>query len=191
MDIIFATNNQGKVSEVKNILKGFGINVFSLKDKGLDIEVEEDGKTFEENALKKAFEVYKITKTPTISDDSGLEVYALKMRPSIYSARYAGENSTKEEKCLKILNELGSSDDRRARFVSVIAYIDENGASHTFRGEVYGEITHSMKGENGFGYDPIFLYPETNLTFGEMSAEEKDKISHRAKALEKFEEFFK
>ena len=86
MDIIFATNNQGKVSEVKNILKGFGINVFSLKDKGLDIEVEEDGKTFEENALKKAFEVYKITKTPTISDDSGLEVYALKMRPSIYSA---------------------------------------------------------------------------------------------------------
>lgn len=189
MDILLATNNQGKVREMKKILGDLGINVYSLKDKGIDIEVEEDGTTFEENSLKKATEICKVSNMITVSDDSGIEVYALDMRPGVYSARYAGENSTGEMMCAKLLDEMQGKEDRRARFVSVVAYVEPGGETKTFRGECYGTITDKVMGSEGFGYDPVFFYEDFGKTLGEVSLEMKNNISHRAKALDKLREY--
>lgn len=188
MEIIIATNNQGKVREFKAKLKGY--DVFSLKDKGIDIEVEEDGKTFEENAIKKARAVADLTGILTMADDSGLEVFALDNAPGIYSARYGGEGLDDKKRYEKLLSEMEGKSNRGARFVSVIALCYPDGRDVTLRGECYGEITNAPKGEGGFGYDPVFYYAPLNQTFGEISLDDKNKISHRARALDKLEAYF-
>lgn len=192
-EILLATNNQGKVKEMKSILADLGIDVYSLKDKCIDAQVEEDGNTFEENAVKKAEEIAKISGMITVSDDSGLEVYALDLKPGIYSARYAGEGATSEMLCKKLLTEMQNVEDtdRGARFVSVVAISYPSGKTLTLRGECEGTIIRQMRGDGGFGYDPVFYIEEKKMTFSEMSLEEKNKISHRAKAFFKLKDYLK
>ena len=192
-EILLATNNQGKVKEMKSILADLGIEVYSLKDKGIDIDVEEDGKTFEENAIKKAKEIASVADMITVSDDSGLEVYALDLRPGIYSARYAGEGATSDMLCDKLLSEMENVADseRGARFVSVVAIVYPDGETLTLRGECEGTIIHEKRGDGGFGYDPVFYIEEKGQTFSEMPMETKNKISHRAKAFAKLKEHLK
>ena len=192
-EILLATNNQGKVKEMKAILSDLGIEVYSLKDKGIDIDVEEDGKTFEENAIKKAKEIASVSGMITVSDDSGLEVYALDLRPGIYSARYAGEGATSDMLCDKILSEMENVEDenRGARFVSVVAIVYPNGETLTLRGECEGTIIREKRGDGGFGYDPVFYIESMGQTFSEMPLEEKNEISHRAKAFFKLKEHLK
>lgn len=189
MEIIIATNNQGKVREFKNRLKDY--DVYSLKDKNINIEVEEDGKTFEENAIKKARTISDMTGALVMADDSGLEVFALDNAPGIYSARYGGEGLDDKARYEKLLKDLEGKTDRGARFVSVIALCFPDGRNVTLRGECYGEITTAPDGDGGFGYDPIFYYPPLKKTFATLILEEKNKISHRARALDKMELFFK
>ena len=191
MELLIATNNKGKVREIKEILKGLDMEVFSLADKGIDVDVIEDGTTFEENSMKKASEIFKIANCITVADDSGLEVDALGGAPGVYSARYAGEGATDEEKYTKLLNELKDVPDekRTARFVSVVAVILPDGTKTTLRGECEGLITREPAGSGGFGYDPVFFVPELNKTFSEVTLEEKNQISHRGKAFKKLREY--
>ena len=191
MELLIATNNKGKVREIKEILKGLDMEVFSLADKGIDVDVIEDGTTFEENSMKKASEIFKIANCITVADDSGLEVDALDGAPGVYSARYAGEGATDEEKYTKLLNELKNVPDekRTARFVSVVAVILPDGTKTTLRGECEGLITREPAGSGGFGYDPVFFVPELNKTFSEVTLEEKNQISHRGKAFKKLREY--
>ena len=186
---ILASNNQNKLKEVREILKPFGINVISQKEAGIDIEVEETGTTYEENATLKAEAIFKLTGKPTISDDSGFDVEFLNGEPGIYSARYLGADTPSIKKCEKILELLNNvkEEKRNAKFVCVICFIDEKGQEHLFRGECYGKVSKSLRGENGFGYDPIFEVD--GETFAEMEEEKKNEISHRHMALKKFEEF--
>ena len=191
--IILASNNLKKIKEIKEILKGFPFEVYSLKDMDIDIEVEEDGLTFEENAKKKAVEIhqYLVNKGESnfivLSDDSGLEVDCLNGEPGVYSARYAGEHGNDYKNNLKLLQEMKDfkGDERSARFVCVIAVVFEDGNVKTVRGEVEGYIIEEIKTEGGFGYDPLFFYEGFNKTFGEASSEEKNAISHRGNALKK------
>jgi len=186
---ILASNNQNKLKEIRDILKPFGINVISQKEAGINIEVEETGTTYEENATLKAEAIFKLTGKPTISDDSGFNVDFLNGEPGIYSARYLGVNTPDIKKCEKILELLKDVEEekRTAKFVCVICFIDKNGQIHLFRGECKGKISQSIRGENGFGYDPIFEVD--GETYAEMEEEKKNKISHRHMALKKFEEF--
>lgn len=178
MEIVFATGNEHKLQEINEISKGSGIK-FVLPSS--DFNPIENGKTFEENSLIKAKEANKLTKKMSLADDSGLCVEALNGAPGLYSARYAG---TQQEKIAKILNELNSHTNRKAKFVCVMTLVDENGEIlHISKGECKGSITKEQSGSNGFGYDPIFLVDGTDLTMAEMSEEEKNKISHRAIAL--------
>ncbi|WP_057979402.1 XTP/dITP diphosphatase [Caloramator mitchellensis] len=190
--LILASNNKHKVDEIKVILKQFNIDVLSLEEAGIDVEVEEDGRTFEENAMKKAVEICKITNLPVIADDSGLEVFALNGEPGVYSARYSGEHGNYKKNNEKLLKELSNipEEERSARFVTVIAFVSPEGEKFTARGEVLGKIAFEEKGSNGFGYDPLFIYPELNKTFAELSSEEKNKISHRKRALDNFIRIF-
>lgn len=191
--IILASNNLKKIKEIKEILKGFPFEVYSLKDMDIDIEVEEDGLTFEENAKKKAVEIhqYLVNKGESnfivLSDDSGLEVDCLNGEPGVYSARYAGEHGNDYKNNLKLLQEMKDfkGDERSARFVCVIAVVFEDGNVKTVRGEVEGYIIEEIKTEGGFGYDPLFFYKGFNKTFGEATPEEKNAISHRGNALKK------
>ncbi len=182
MKLILATNNKGKVSEFKEILTPLGFEVVSQSESGINIEIEETGKTFEENAKLKAKAIYDITKTYVIADDSGLEVDALDKRPGIYSARYEGLK-TAHKRNLKVLQQLEgvSESGRTARFVCTICLIRDNGEALTVRGTCEGGIGYEEKGTNGFGYDPIFLYGDKTLA--QMSNEEKNKISHRGNAI--------
>lgn len=185
MKIILASNNKNKLSELKQILSPFGYEIVSQSEAGINIEVEENGKTFEENSFIKAKAIYDITESAVIADDSGLEVDYLNKAPGVYSHRYAGENATDTDRCEKILSELNDvpNENRTARFVCVICYIDENGKETLLRGECEGFIGKEMRGNNGFGYDPIFMIGDKS--FAEISSEEKNKISHRANALKK------
>ncbi|MBS4956412.1 MAG: XTP/dITP diphosphatase [Clostridium sp.] len=191
--IILASNNLKKIKEIKEILKGFPFEVYSLKDMDIDIEVEEDGLTFEENAKKKAVEIhqYLVNKGESnfivLSDDSGLEVDCLNGEPGVYSARYAGEHGNDYKNNLKLLQEMKDfkGDERSARFVCVIAVVFEDGNVKTVRGEVEGYIIEEIKTEGGFGYDPLFFYKGFNKTFGEATPQEKNAISHRGNALKK------
>lgn len=185
MKIILASNNKNKLSELKQILSPLGYEIVSQSEAGINIEVEENGKTFEENSFIKAKAIYDITKSAVIADDSGLEVDYLNKAPGVYSHRYAGENATDKDRCEKILLELNGVpyENRTARFVCVICYIDENGKETLLRGECEGFIGKEMRGNNGFGYDPIFMIGDKS--FAEISSEEKNKISHRANALKK------
>ena len=194
--IILASNNLKKIKEIKEILKGFPFEVYSLKDMDIDIEVEEDGLTFEENAKKKVVEIhqYLVNKGESnfivLSDDSGLEVDCLNGEPGVYSARYAGEHGNDYKNNIKLLEDMKSfkGDDRKARFVCVISLVDENGETKAVRGEVDGYIIEELRTDGGFGYDPLFFYEGFNKTFGEASAEEKNAISHRGNALNKLKE---
>ena len=186
MRIILASNNAHKLEEIKAVLAPMGFEVLSMKESGAELEVEETGTTFEENSLIKARALYELCGLPVIADDSGLEVDALDNAPGVYSHRYAGENATDAERCEKLLKEMQNEQNRSARFVCVISYIDKNGFAYSVRGECSGTIGYEPMGENGFGYDPIFMYGEKS--FAQLSAAEKNSVSHRADALKKFAE---
>lgn len=188
MELIVATNNPHKVEEYKRILEGLGITVFSQKEKGISCEAEENGTTFAENAMIKARAVYQIAKAPVIADDSGICVKALGGAPGIYSARYGGEGLDDKGRTTLLLKNMEEISDRSASFACAIAYIDEAGEEHLFFGECLGELGYAPKGENGFGYDPIFLVD--GVSFSEMPGEQKDKISHRGKANRALADYF-
>lgn len=183
MKIIAATNNAGKVKEIKDILAG--VEVISLKEAGLNIDPEENGVNFEENALIKARAVAQASGMPAISDDSGLCVDALDGAPGVYSARYAGENATDAQRIEKLLDEMKGlpREQRKAFFISVAAFVSPDGTEITATGTVDGYITEAPDGEGGFGYDPIFLATSLRKTFGAMSDKEKNSISHRFRAM--------
>jgi len=189
MDIIVATNNQGKVKEIKNILSPH--NVMSQMEIGIDIDVEETGDTFVENAFLKARAIKPYTNCAVIADDSGLMVDYLNGEPGVYTARYAGENTTPMQGIEKLLKNLDGVpyENRGGKFVSVIALILPDGTEYSFEGECNGYITNILKGENGFGFDPIFYYPPLDKTFAELSDEEKNRVSHRFVALDKLKAF--
>lgn len=188
--IILASNNINKLKELKEKLKPFKINVISQKEAGYDIEIEETGTTFTENAVLKADSIYKISNLPVVADDSGLEIDALDGKPGVYSHRFAGENATDNERIDKVLNLMKNvpEEKRTARFKTVLCYINDNGEKHIFEGKAEGKIGFEPRGNNGFGYDPIFIYNGKN-TFAELTQEEKNKISHRGKATEQFIKF--
>lgn len=191
MDLIIASNNKGKIKEFKNILEQFGYTVYSQNEKNIQIEVEETGKTFEENAELKARAIYEKTHECVLADDSGLEVEALNNEPGIYSARYKGLE-TDEEKNNAILHELEGKQNRKARFVCCICFIDKTGEKHLFKGIWNGSISLKAEGENGFGYDPIFISEDSNgKTTASLPIEFKDKNSHRAKAVKMLVEYIK
>lgn len=189
MELIFASNNKHKLEEISDLLKGISV-VKGLKEIGINEEIPENQDTLEENALEKAMYIYNKYGYNCFADDTGLEIDALNGRPGVYSARYAGIGCTFDDNVNKILQELGDSKNRKARFRTIIALV-ENGRVFTFEGEVKGEIIREKRGEEGFGYDPVFI-PEGYLqTFAEMDLKLKNKISHRAKAIEKFVMFLK
>ena len=184
MKIILASNNKNKLREFSEILNPMGYEVITQAEAGADIEAEENGSTFEENSYIKAKAAYDLTKLPVIADDSGLEVDALNGEPGIYSARYAEPDRL----CETVLEKMeGVPDEKRtARFVCVVCFINENGEHFTVRGTCEGKIGYEKRGTTGFGYDPIFMYGEKS--FAELSAEEKNSVSHRANALNMFKE---
>lgn len=186
MKILLATNNAHKATEFSRMLAPLGIEVITQREAGINLEVEETGTTFEENAALKARAVFEQTGLPTVADDSGLEVEALGNAPGIYSARYGGPELTDEERYHIILNELRDvpKEKRAARFVCVICFIDQTGCGHVIRGECPGWIGYEPKGTNGFGYDPVFMVGEKS--FSELTDREKDAVSHRGNALKGF-----
>lgn len=183
MDVIVATGNKGKLKEFKKLLADHFDNVFSVKDFGLDADVEETGENFEQNVLIKANYVKEKTNLAVIADDSGLEVDALCGAPGLYSARYAGENATDQDNRSKLFAQMQGITDRTARFVSVVALIMPDGRVYTGRGETKGYIMDHEEGDNGFGYDVMFFSDELGKCFGVASEEEKNSISHRSKAV--------
>lgn len=188
MEFLIASNNQHKLEEICRILAKQQYTAKNLAQAGLEIDPEETGTTFEENALLKAREVCKVSGLPTIADDSGLAVDALDGAPGVFSARFSGvhgDDAANNQKLLSLLQDL-PKEKRTARFVSVVALVLPNGASMTVSGTCEGVIGFALQGENGFGYDPLFLVGEKS--FAELSPEEKDAISHRGKALEEFGE---
>ena len=183
--IIFATENEGKMKEVRMILEDLGLPVLSLKDAGITADVEENGTTFEENAQIKAKAIMEMTGALVLADDSGLEVDALDKEPGIYSARYMGHDTSYHIKNQNIIDRLEGKvgEERSARFVCAIAAAFPDGRVLITRGTMEGQIGYEEKGENGFGYDPIFYLPEYQCYSAELSLEEKNKLSHRGKAL--------
>ena len=189
--IILASNNAHKIEEIKKILEGLPFEIKSLKDENINIDIEEDGNTFEENAKKKASEIANFLKNRgekefiVMADDSGLEVDYLNGEPGIYSARYAGEHGNDKKNNEKLLKELKGvpKEKRGAQFVCQIVLVNENDKYLSIRGEVRGRIIEELSGKEGFGYDPLFFYAPLNKTFGELSSEEKNSVSHRACAL--------
>ena len=184
--ILFATGNEGKVKEVKMIMRDLGMEVISLKEAGIIANVEENGVTFEENAILKAKEIAEHTNAIVLADDSGLEIDFLNKEPGIYSARYLGEDTSYAIKNKVILERMEGADDkaRSARFVCAMAAVFPDGEVVVSRGVMEGMIGYEIQGENGFGYDPIFYLPEYHATSAQISPEIKNKISHRGKALE-------
>jgi len=181
--LVFATNNKHKLDEVADKLKD-RIELLTLSDIGCNEDIEETGSTFEENASIKSRYVYEKYHLNCFGDDSGLEVEALNGEPGVYSARYAGEHGNHSANIDKLLRELGGIENRKARFITVISLVWE-GKEHFFEGTVAGTIRHERAGAGGFGYDPVFQPDGYTITFAEMSLEEKNKLSHRAKAVEK------
>ncbi len=181
--IVLATTNRGKTREINELLKGFPVVIKNLDDFGPIPEIIEDGETFDDNAYKKASFTARILGYPAMADDSGLCVEALDGAPGVYSARYAGENATDADNVKKMLNDLNGKKNRNAAFKCVISIAVPTGAALTYEGECKGVITSEPAGDNGFGYDPLFFYPEFNKTFAQLSIQEKGKVSHRGKAL--------
>jgi len=185
--LLIATNNLGKVAEFRRLLEGCGWELVTPADIGLELEVEEAGQTYAENATIKAEAYAKASGLVTLADDSGLEVDALGGRPGPLSARYAGPDRTDEERVQALLQELtGVPDDKRtARFRCVIAVAAPEGRVELVEGKVEGRIAHEPRGENGFGYDPVFLLPERGVTTAELPPDEKNAVSHRGAAARK------
>lgn len=190
-EVILASNNKNKLREFKEKLKKFDIDVISQKEVGFDIDVEETGTTFTENAKIKAEAVYKLIQKPVIADDSGLEIDFLDGAPGVYSHRFAGADATDKDRINKVLKlmENVQDDQRTARFKCSICYIDSNGEEHIFEGCCEGKIAREELGNNNFGYDPIFLCGDK--TFAQMEQEEKNEISHRGLAMKKYLDFLK
>lgn len=184
--IIFATGNEGKMKEVRMILSDLDYEVLSLKDIGYNKEIVEDGKTFEENALIKATTIAREMNEMVLADDSGLEVDYMNKEPGIYSARFMGEDTSYHIKNQYIIDQLkeATGEERSARFVCAIALAYPDGRTLTTRATIEGYIGYEERGENGFGYDPIFMVPEFNCSTAELNPEQKNRISHRGKALE-------
>ncbi len=183
--MIFATGNMGKMKEIKAILGDIGEEILSMKEAGIDMDIVEDGNTFEENAIIKAKAVMERTGKLALADDSGLEIDALNKEPGIYSARYMGEDTPYEIKNSNLIERMKGvkGKDRSARFVCVIAAAFPDGEIITTRGTIEGVIAEEPAGENGFGYDPIVYVPEYGMTTGQMDPDAKNAISHRGKAL--------
>lgn len=183
--IIFATGNEGKMREIREILRDLDAEVLSLKEAGIHGDIVEDGTTFEENAVIKARTISEMTGEIVLADDSGLEIDYLNKEPGVYSARYMGEDTSYHIKNANLIQRLeGVPDEKRtARFVCAVAAAFPDGTVKTVRGTMEGRIGYEERGENGFGYDPIFFLPEFQCTSAELSMEEKNQISHRGKAL--------
>ncbi|MCK4404103.1 MAG: XTP/dITP diphosphatase [candidate division Zixibacteria bacterium] len=190
MKIVLATNNKHKIREIKNILADLSVEILTLEDFTGFPKVEETGKTFEENAIIKAKAISRFTRLPSLADDSGLEVDALDGAPGILSSRFAGEHCSFEDNNRKLLHLMEDIpwERRGARFICVVALAKDPNHILTVKGEVKGFITLEERGENGFGYDPIFYLPHLNKTFAQLSLEEKNRISHRAQAFVKAKE---
>lgn len=185
MKLILASNNEGKIREFSQILGEIGIEVVSLKQMGLDIDVVEDKETFIENAIKKATEICAICNEPVIADDSGLAVDYLDGAPGVYSARFSAPNPTTEKNIQKLLRMLEgvSYDKRTARFICTLALAFPDGRLITTSGESEGYIIEELRGDSGFGFDPIFFSPELNMTFAQAPADVKNEVSHRGRAI--------
>ena len=194
MKVVLASTNPHKLVEISKITEKFGFELVLQSELGVDIDVEETGTTFEENSLQKAWAVMKATGLPALADDSGIAVDALNGEPGIYSARYGFDDSLDDWGRLLLLlknTEQVPDGERQAQFVCVISFVTPDGKVIQARGEIHGELLREAKGENGFGYDPIFYYPPMGMTTAEMPAEEKNKVSHRANALKVFYEKMK
>ena len=191
--IILATQNQGKVKEVKKILEGMPVEVMTMGEAGIDIDIEENGKTFEENAAIKAEALKAYTDALILADDSGLEIDCLNKEPGVYSARYLGKDTPYEVKNQIILDKLKDvpKEERTARFVCAIALAGVGVETVTTLGTIEGYIGYESRGENGFGYDPIFYVEGTEKSTAELTPDEKNAISHRAKALNEIKEKLK
>lgn len=185
MKIIFATGNKGKVNEIRAILKDVDAEVVTMKEAGIDIDIDENGATFEENAVIKAKAIMGASGCLTLADDSGLEVDYLNKEPGIHSARYMGHDTSYDIKNQSIIDKLSGvpDEERTARFVCAIAAAFPDGTVETVRATMEGRIGYEIAGENGFGYDPIFYLPDKGCTSAEITSEEKNAISHRGKAL--------
>ena len=183
--IIFATSNQGKMDEIRMIMKDCNLPIVSLKEAGIDVDIDENGETFEENALIKARTIMKLTGCLTLADDSGLEVDYINKEPGVYSARYLGYYTPYSEKNQSIIDRLKDAvgEERSARFVCAIAACFPDGEEVVTRGTIEGQIGYEEVGDNGFGYDPIMYVPELDKTTAQLDTEYKNKISHRGKAL--------
>ena len=186
-EIVFATNNPNKVREVKQMLSDTYV-IHSLEEIGFVQDIPETEETLEGNALLKAQTIADFAKLPVLADDTGLEIDCLDGRPGVYSARYAGERCSPKDNMQKVLTEMEGESERKAKFRTVIAYISGD-HQHLFEGKVEGYILHEKRGEEGFGYDPIFVPDGFDITFAEMSASQKNQISHRARAVSKMVEF--
>ena len=191
--MIFATGNMGKLKEIKDILGDIGEEIISMKEAGIDMDIEENGSTFEENAIIKAKAIMEVTGQIVLADDSGLEVDALNKEPGIYSARYMGVDTSYEIKNQNIIDRLEGveGEDRSARFVCAIAAAFPNGEVIVTRGTIEGVIAKEPAGVNGFGFDPIVYVPEYGMTTGQMEPEQKNQISHRGKALMEMKKILK
>jgi XTP/dITP diphosphohydrolase len=189
-ELVLATRNPDKGRELTALLSDFGISIRTLAEFPAVPEVVEDGETCEANAIKKAVTVARVTGLPAVADDTGLMVEALGGRPGVHAARYAGEGATYEDNCRKLLHELaGVPRERRgARFVTVAAIADPKGKVEAVQGVLDGLITETPAGEKGFGYDPVFFVPELGKTLAQLTPEEKNRISHRARAFAKIKE---
>ena len=185
MKFVIATGNPGKVKDFNLLLGKVGHEAVSLKELNIDIDVEETGTTFQENAYIKAKAIYDIVKIPVIADDSGLCVDALSGAPGVYSARYGGEGLTDRDRCIKLLSDMENEENRNAHFACAICAILNDDEVIEVSGKCDGTILREIVGENGFGYDPLFYVEKFNKTFGEISKEEKNMISHRKKAMDK------
>jgi len=188
--LVLATENPGKTREIKELLKDFPVTIKNLDDFGPIPKVEEDGATFDDNAFKKASFTAKALGFPALADDSGLEVEALGGAPGVHSARYAGPSATDQERMAKLLREMEGKTNRAAAFMCVISIAVPSGVALTYEGRCEGLIAEAPAGENGFGYDPVFYYPSLNKTFAQLSAEEKNRVSHRGTALAELKEEF-
>ena len=187
--LVFATNNQNKFRELQQILSN-EFELLSLKDIGCLEDIPETAETIEENSMQKAEYVYQKYKIDCFADDTGLEIEALQGRPGVYSARYAGEEKNMDKNIEKILSELKNKDNRKARFKTIISLILD-GEKYQFEGIINGEIIEEKRGDSGFGYDPVFVPEGYDITFAEMPADEKNKISHRGRAVKKLATFLK
>jgi XTP/dITP diphosphohydrolase len=189
-EVVIATHNEGKLREIKDILAPWGFKILSLKDFPGIPEIIEDGSTFAENAAKKAREVARQTGRLAIADDSGLVVDALQGKPGVFSSRYGGEKATDEQKFQKLLAEMSEIPEgkRQAAFVCTLAVAAPQGEVELLEGRCRGQIAFAPRGKHGFGYDPIFFLPELGKTMAELDPEVKNRISHRARALEKLKE---